>query len=108
MYRRCWGLERSMIPVRLAVFACMLVALAAHAPAQENLRATLFVDADSALERARAANAEILAPAAFGRGTEAYAAAEADLTRGRNIERIRSSAGAAAPSFMGAEGGGES
>ena len=34
MYRRPWGLERSMIPVRFAVFACLLVALVARAPAQ--------------------------------------------------------------------------
>ena len=39
---------------------------------------------------ARAANAELLAPATFTRGLEAYAAAESDLTRGRNMERIRS------------------
>lgn len=88
-----------MIPVRFAVLACLLVALAARAPAQENLRTTLFADADRALEEARAVNAELLAPAAFARGTEAYAGAEADLARGRNIERIRSSLGSAARAF---------
>jgi outer membrane protein OmpA-like peptidoglycan-associated protein len=88
-----------MIPTRLAVFACLLLALVARAPAQTDLRATLFVEADRALEQARDANAELLAPATFGRGAEAYAAAEADLTRGRNIERIRSALASAARSF---------
>jgi outer membrane protein OmpA-like peptidoglycan-associated protein len=69
------------------------------APAQQDLRATLFVEADRALEEARAANAELLAPGTFARGMEAYAAAEADLERGRNIERIRSSLATAARAF---------
>ena len=78
-----------MIPTRFAVLACLLVAFAAHAPAQQDLRATLFADADRALEQARSADAELLAPAAFARGAEAYAGAEADFARGRNMERIR-------------------
>ncbi len=67
--------------------------------AQSELRATLFVQADKALETARAANAELLAPGTFGRGLEAYSSAENDLTRGRNIERIRSSLDAATKAF---------
>jgi OOP family OmpA-OmpF porin len=89
-----------MISTRLAVLLCFLVALAGQAPAQENLRATLFADADRALEQARAANAELLAPEAFARGTEAYLSAEADLTRGRNVERIRSSLVSASRAFL--------
>ena len=67
--------------------------------AQSELRATLFVQADKALETARAANAELLAPGTFGRGLEAYSSAENDLTRGRNIERIRSSLDTATKAF---------
>jgi OOP family OmpA-OmpF porin len=88
-----------MISTRLAVLLCFLVMLAGQAPAQDNMRATLFADADRALEQARAANAELLAPEAFARGTEAYLSAEADLTRGRNIERISSSLASAARAF---------
>jgi outer membrane protein OmpA-like peptidoglycan-associated protein len=66
-----------------------VLALATTAPAQQDLRGTLFVEVDRALEQARAANAELLAPNTFTRGLEAYAAAEADLARGRNIERVR-------------------
>jgi OOP family OmpA-OmpF porin len=88
-----------MTSTRLAVFLCFLVALTGQAPAQDNMRATLFADADRALEQARAANAELLAPQAFTRGTEAYLSAEADLARGRNVERIRSSLAAASRAF---------
>jgi OmpA-OmpF porin, OOP family len=82
-------------------FACALLALASTplVHAQQNLRSTLFVEADQALAAARAANAELLAPGTFARGAEAYAAAEADLTRGRNVERIRESLATAARTF---------
>jgi hypothetical protein len=92
-------MERSMTLTRFAVFACLLVAIALHAAAQQDLRATLFADADRAFEQARAANAELLAPDAFARGMESYVAAEADLARGRNIERIRDSLSSAMRSF---------
>jgi OOP family OmpA-OmpF porin len=88
-----------MISTRLAVLFCLLAALAGRAPAQDNLRATLFAEADRALEQARAANAELLAPAAFARGTDAYLGAEADLTRGRSVERISSSLASASRAF---------
>jgi outer membrane protein OmpA-like peptidoglycan-associated protein len=89
-----------MTRIRLALLVGLLTAIAAHAPAQQNLRATLFGDADRALEQARAANAELLAPETFSRGLEAYMSAEADLTRGRNIDRIRDSLTAAARTLV--------
>lgn len=88
-----------MTLVRFAVLASLLVALAAPAPAQQDLRATLFGEADRALANARTANAELLAPATFTRGLEAYMGAENDLARGRNIERIRSTLASAARAF---------
>ena len=85
---------------RFALLACLFVAFAARVTSQEDLRANLFGDADSALEQARAANAELLAPEAFARGTEAYAVAEADLARGRNMERIRTSLASSTRAFI--------
>jgi outer membrane protein OmpA-like peptidoglycan-associated protein len=82
---------------RFATIACLLTALSVGA--QQDLRATLFTEADNALRQARAANAELLAPATFARGAEAYAGAESDLSRGRNVERIRSALDAAARAF---------
>jgi OOP family OmpA-OmpF porin len=84
---------------RIATIACLLALIATRAPAQEDLRATLFVEADRALAAARSANAELLAPATFTRGLEEYAAAESDLARGRNMDRIRSALAAATRSF---------
>ena len=88
-----------MTLTRFAVLSCLLAALAARAPAQTDLRATLFAEADRALEQARTAGADLFAPATFARGIEAYAAAEADLARGRNMERIRSTLTSATKSF---------
>jgi outer membrane protein OmpA-like peptidoglycan-associated protein len=55
----------------------------------QDLRITLFNEADAALEAARAADAEFLAPGTFARARELYGSAEEDFARGRNIERIR-------------------
>lgn len=88
-----------MTSVRFAVLASLLFALAVPAAAQQNLRASLFEAADRALEDARAANAELLAPATFTRGLEAYRGAESDFERGRNMDRIRSGLDSAARAF---------
>jgi outer membrane protein OmpA-like peptidoglycan-associated protein len=65
----------------------------------QDLRGTLFPEADRALGAARAASAESLAPQSFQRGMEAYRAAEEDLARGRNMERIRSALATATAAF---------
>ncbi len=88
-----------MTLTRFAVLACLLTMVALRAPAQEDLRATLFAESNRALEQARAADAELLAPATFARGREAYASAESDFARGRNIERIRSGLATATRAF---------
>src|SRR5688572_2377560 len=80
-----------MTVTRFAVLAFLLALFAARASAQQDLRATLFVEADLALAAARTANAELLAPDTFARGTEAYRAAESDLARGRDADRVRRS-----------------
>ena len=84
----------------LPLASLLLIAFAA-APghAQQDLRSTLFADADKALEAARAKDAELLAPATFGRALEAYMAADGDLSKGRNLERIKSSLATATKGF---------
>jgi len=76
--------------MRIVSVSILALLLAAQAFAQENLRATLFAEAEAARAAAFEAEAELLAPAAFQRGRDALASAEADLERGRNMERIRS------------------
>jgi outer membrane protein OmpA-like peptidoglycan-associated protein len=96
--------QRSFLAKLFAVFAAVATLCA---NAQNDLRATLFVEADQALAAARAANAELLAPSTFGRANEAYQAAETDLARGRNMDRIRSSLATAANEFKKAMGAAE-
>ncbi|MFS8608982.1 MAG: hypothetical protein LOD94_13485, partial [Gammaproteobacteria bacterium] len=71
------------------ILLCFLALLAVPAAAQQDLRTTLFAEADAARAAAVEAEAPLLAPDAFRRGVEAYEAAESDLERGRNMERIR-------------------
>ena len=77
----------------------LTLALGANAVAQDELRATFFKDADIAKAAAEAANAELLAPRSFGRGMKEYRDAESALSRGRNIESVRSNTADAATYF---------
>jgi OOP family OmpA-OmpF porin len=73
--------------------------LGSAAYAQDELRATFFRDADAAKAAADAANATLLAPRSYGRGMKEYGDAEKALSRGRNIELVRSNAADAANYF---------
>ena len=77
------------------------LALVQSAMAQD-LRDTLFAETDLALEAARNANASLLSPRLFADGLEAYAAAESDLERGRNLDRIRNRLNTAITAFTNA------
>jgi outer membrane protein OmpA-like peptidoglycan-associated protein len=81
--------KRASHPLLRCFAAALLAVLLASAAAAQDLRGTLFPKADEALAAARQADAERLAPQAFERAMKAYSDAEADLARGRNIERIR-------------------
>ena len=85
----------------LLALACLLVVsfFAGSSHAQPDLRATLFADSDRAQTAARAMNAELLAPATFNRAVEAYMAADNDLARSRNLERIKSTLATATKTF---------
>jgi len=76
-----------------------LMALPLLTASAQDLRGTLFGEADTALETARTANAELLAPDTFSRALEQYRNAESDLARGRNIDRIRSTVANALAGF---------
>jgi OOP family OmpA-OmpF porin len=70
---------------------CLLVVICAGMQniLAQDLRDTLFRAADEARAAAETANAALLAPTSFARATQSYSAAESDLARGRNLERIR-------------------
>lgn len=70
--------------------------------AQENLRETMFAQADEALKAANAARASVLAPKSYGDAAKYYRSAEEKLERGRSIESIRSDLERAAASLRNA------
>jgi len=85
--------------VAALLYASLAVVAFTGIEAQPALRAQLFTEADRALAAARTANAEVLAPAKFTRALELYQAADNDLARGRNIDRIRSGLSSAVAAF---------
>src|SRR5215471_13362100 len=92
----------------LAALTALTLVSTSLAVAQQDLRATLFVEADKAMAEAKAANAEQLAPSTYQHAAEAYAAAENDLARGRPQDRVRTDAAAAAKAFRQAKDAAES
>ena len=73
-----------------SVFVLLSIAISAVPATAQTLRDSLFAEADAAFEAARQAEAELLAPRNFERGSKAYASAEEALDRGRNVEVVRS------------------
>lgn len=77
------------------LFSCVFLLFMIGSAVAQDLRSTLFQNADQLLQTARSADAELLAPDTFARGLEAYRNAEEDFARGRNMERIRGRLGEA-------------
>lgn len=82
--------------VALVAFVTMLGIV--HLVAQD-VRGTLFKEADAAMAEAKKVHAEVLAPKAFSEGMEQYRRAEEDLKRGRNLDDIRKRLNAAVSYF---------
>ncbi len=57
--------------------------------AQEDIKQSLFKEADEALKAAQEKQADLFAPKAFLKGMERYREAEEDLRKGKNLEDIR-------------------
>ena len=84
----------------IVVVSCVLGANLAVA--QDELRQTVFKDADAALASADAVNGKLLAPRNYERAAKAYEDADAGLTRGHNIEYVRDKASEAQKYFTAA------
>ncbi|MFQ5638304.1 MAG: hypothetical protein ACE5IR_09970 [bacterium] len=65
----------------------------------QDVKATLFKEAKPALQQAKQAKADILAPKSFNKGMEHYREAEEDLKKGENLEDIRKKLRAAVAYF---------
>lgn len=94
-----WNPLRTPIGAALVVWTAVGALAAGTARAQEQVRASLFAEADSALQTARGARADILAPDAFQEGMKRYQEADEDLKRGRDLEGIRNKLRAATQYF---------
>ena len=74
--------------MRIIVVTFLIIAVSPSVRSQD-LRGTLFDAADDAMQQARDAEADLLAPEAFNRALASYGDATEDFERGRNIDRIR-------------------
>jgi OOP family OmpA-OmpF porin len=88
---RLFSNNLGLFPVLAAVF--FLLASAVLVPstslAQQDIKKSLFKDADEALKVAQERQAELYAPKAFLEGMKRYKEAEEDLRKGKNLEDIR-------------------
>lgn len=82
------------IAFSFALLGCTLLAVAA-----DDVRETLFRDADAALAAANTARANILAPQNYEEAAKLYRRAEERLEKGQRIERIREDLAKAIPYF---------
>ncbi|HTR98173.1 MAG TPA: OmpA family protein [Bacteroidota bacterium] len=85
--------------IRAALCILLAACAASAARAQSDIHAHLFAPAAAAMTRARQANAELLAPRSFDRGTTAFAKAEDLFDRHRPVDAIREELLVASTSF---------
>jgi outer membrane protein OmpA-like peptidoglycan-associated protein len=81
--------------MKLVILTAALLAFSGSY-AQDELRNTFFKEADAAKAAADAVNAKLYAPKTYENGMREYNNADTGLTRGRNIEYVRSNAADAA------------
>ena len=83
----------SRLVIAVLAFTCVI-----HAQAQD-LRKSLFPEADAALAKADSVNAEVLAPKAYTKGDKAYKMAESQIEKGDAIGKIRENLATATAEF---------
>lgn len=86
------------------LFACVAQTATAEQSTEvmQELRSSLFEDANAALKRANEAKASLLSPTNYASGAASYRDGEATLERGGNIESIRRDLTGATEAFLGA------
>jgi len=72
----------------IIAIACITTLFVANAAGQE-VKTALFKEANTALQAARNAQADVLAPKNFDEAMKRYQKAEADLKQGKNLDDIR-------------------
>jgi outer membrane protein OmpA-like peptidoglycan-associated protein len=88
-----WQRSRSSCgTLLLAIAACVGLVVASGWQVEafaQDIRSSLFVEADQAMQESLAQRADILVPKSFSEGMKRYRKAEEDLERGRNLDGIR-------------------
>jgi hypothetical protein len=98
---RLYSCNSNLFPVLAAVFFLMASAMLVPSTswAQQDIKQSLFKEADEALQLAQEKQADLYAPKAFLQGMERYRKAEEDFRKGKNLENIRKKLKEAAVSF---------
>ena len=81
-------LKRTLIAITLGIF--LIGALfSSELVAQQDIKASLFKQADKALKEAKEVQADVLAPKNYSEALEYYQDAEKEFQKGKNLEAIR-------------------
>lgn len=81
----------------LALILCLLAASTALG---QDLRSSLFAEADELIAQGQEERADVLAPKSWGKGMEAFNSAERKLAAGKNLDDIRKDLNQAVASFQ--------
>lgn len=81
----------------LTLALCLLVAATAFG---QDLRSSLFAEADELIAQGQVERADVLAPKSWGKGMEAFNSAERKLAAGKNLDDIRKDLNQAVASFQ--------
>lgn len=81
-------ISRIINRVLILAIVCVAALFTASATGQD-IKATLFKDADTAMKAANAVHADVLSPQNFGEAMKRYRKAESDLQKGEELEDIR-------------------
>jgi OOP family OmpA-OmpF porin len=87
------------IPWMARLSVLMMACLFAATVSAQDLRKSLFPEADAALAKAKAVNAQVLAPKSFTKGDDAYKTAETQVDKGDSIDKIRKNLATAQAEF---------
>jgi OmpA-OmpF porin, OOP family len=91
--------HRGRRALMLAASAAFVLLLSSESPAQSDFRTQLFREATETLARAKALNADLLAPRNYRRGTDAYSRADNLFNRHKPLDEIKEQIHAAAQYF---------
>ncbi len=100
MHANVHGLSLSAMLILTALVTAAGSAVRPASAFAQDVRSSLFAEADQALEASREAQGDILVPKSHAQGMKHYRKAEEDLEKGRNLDGIRRELRAATAYFQ--------